>query len=340
MAPSLKQSLLLRSCYLYYKEQRNIKDIAEQLGISRFRVSRFLTEAIETGVVQVQFLDPSMQTERMALELGSAYGLRRVLIAPTPENADIESKRQAVGRLGAELLSDLSSDAVIGITWGRTVAHMVESFAPNGAKVSQVVELAGGFGQISSSVAARVVALRLAEKLNAECIQVVAPIIADTPQSAAMLLAESSIVRALDLAEKADIAVVGVGPASLDSLLYRSSYLTEKDFERLATVNAVGSVIGRFYDITGAPVVADPWDRVVGLTLERFCRIPERIAVAAGPFKIESIVGLARGHLITTLVTDSETASALMAYHLAHEGAGGAAAAPAAKKRKTPRGTQ
>lgn len=312
MTNVVRNALMLRSCYLYYQEQLNIKDIAEQLGISRFRVSRFLKEAIESGVVQVQFLDPSMQSQQLAMEVGKAYGLRRVLIAPTPENADMESRRRAIGQVGGELFAELPPETVIGVTWGRTIAYMVDSVPAEKYQARRVVELAGAFGQITSSVAARVVALKLAEKLRAECVQLTAPIIADTRQSAEMLLGESSIRQTLKMAEQSDVAIVGVGPMDLDSLLYKSGYLTKDDFDRLRAANAVGAIMGRFFDIDGAPVNAGLWDRVVGLNFEQFLNVPERIALAAGRLKLDSIVGLANGGLITTLVTDFDTATALM----------------------------
>ncbi len=52
-----KDSLISRSVYLYYRENLNIQEISDRLGISRFRVSRYLKEAEETGMVTIQIND-------------------------------------------------------------------------------------------------------------------------------------------------------------------------------------------------------------------------------------------------------------------------------------------
>ena len=55
-----KESLLLRSVYLFYNDKMNIQTIGRKLGISRFRVSRYLKEAEEKGVPRlfVQVMAP------------------------------------------------------------------------------------------------------------------------------------------------------------------------------------------------------------------------------------------------------------------------------------------
>lgn len=305
-------ALLLRCCYLFYQKQMTIQEIAERLGISRFKVSRHLKDAQKRGVVEVQFHDPNVEFERLGLQLEQGLGLKQVVVVPTPYGAAADSVRLAVGRAGVHLFSDITPETVIGITWGRTVANMVDNLPSEKLQAKRVVDLAGGFGQISSSVSARAVTLRSAEKLKAECVQLPAPTIMDSIATAKSLLGESSIRRALELAAGSDIAVTGVGPMNSDSLLFRSGFLSDADLAKLEAMHAVGSVIGRFYDINGDEVDSEFRERAIALSLDDFRKIPERIAFGAGETKVDSIVGLARGHLVTALVTDSQTATALL----------------------------
>lgn len=307
-------AIMLRCCYLFYQEQMTIQEIAERLGISRFKVSRFLKDAQKRGIVEIQFHDPNVEFERLALELEQGLGLRQVVVVPTPYEAAPDAIRVAVGRAGASLLADVTPETIVGITWGRTISYMVDSLPSERLQAKQVIDLAGGFGQISSSVSARAVTLRTAEKLKAECVQLPAPTIVGSAQTARSFLEEPSIRGPLALVASADIAITGIGPMTSDSLLCRSGFLSEADLERLRGLNAVGSVIGRFYDIDGNEVDSEFRDRAIALSLDEFRRIPERIAFGGGETKVESIIGLARGKLISVLVTDSQSATALVEY--------------------------
>ncbi|HEX4298446.1 MAG TPA: sugar-binding domain-containing protein [Devosia sp.] len=304
---------MLRCCYLFYQDQMTIQQIAERLDISRFKVSRHLKEAQRRGIVEVQFHDPNVEFERLGLELEQLLGLRQAIVVPTPYGASPESVRLAVGRAGADIFNDVTPETSVAITWGRTVAHMVDSLPADRLQAKRVVDLAGGFGEISSSVSARAVTLRSAEKLGAECVQVPAPTIVGSVETARSLLAEPSIRRVLDLAAASQIAVTGIGPLNEDSLLVKSGFLSDADLDLLRAKGAVGSVIGRFYDVDGNELDTEFRDRAIALDLERFKKIPSRIAFAGGESKLDSLVGLARGRLISTLVTDSQTAAALAA---------------------------
>lgn len=305
---------MLRCCYLFYQEQMTIQQVAERLDISRFKASRYIKEAQRRGIVEVQFHDPNVEFESLALSLEQALGLREAIVVPTPYGASPDSIRLAVGRAGADLFNEINAETTIGITWGRTVAYMVDSLPGDRLRAKRVVDLAGGFGEISSSVSARAVTLRSAEKLEAECVQVPAPTIVGSVESARSFLAEGSIRRALELAAQSDIAVTGIGPLNEDSLLVKSGFLSDADLAALKAAGAVGSIIGRFYDINGREVESEFRHRAIALDLERFKAIKTRIAFAGGESKVDSLVGLARGGLVSALVTDSQTASALLTH--------------------------
>lgn len=48
---------------------------------------------------------------------------------------DEDLVRKMVGQKSGELLASVRQDFTIGITWGRTIAHMIESISGSGLKV-------------------------------------------------------------------------------------------------------------------------------------------------------------------------------------------------------------
>ncbi len=75
MVTQPKDALLLRCAYLFYQEDKDILEIARTLGISRFRVSRYLKEAKERGIVRIELRDPSIEWEKLAIQLERALDL-------------------------------------------------------------------------------------------------------------------------------------------------------------------------------------------------------------------------------------------------------------------------
>ena len=315
-----KHSHLLRSCYLFYHENMTMREIAKQLHISRFKVSRYIKEAVEMGIVQVHFHDANIEHEKLALQLERTFPIKRALVVPTPYRSDISAVRLAVGQAGAKLLADIKPETSLSITWGRTIAHLVETLPSDRLKAQRVVDLAGGFGQVTDEISARAVTLQIARKLDAQCFQLPAPIIVENIATAHALSREPIIRKALEKASESDIAIMGVGPTDVDSLLYRSGYVSETDLEYLKQRHAVGSIFGRFYDLSGRECDSEFRERAIALTFDDLRKIPERMALSMGAHRIQAILGLMYGELITTLVTDSDTATALLDKHYALQG--------------------
>ena len=83
---------------------------------------------------------------------------------------------------------------------------------------------------------------------------------------------------------------------------------------------AVGSIFGRFYDLQGQECDTEFRERAIALTFDDLRKIPERIALTMGAHRIQAILGLLYGELITTLVTDSDTATAVLEEHFSLPG--------------------
>jgi DNA-binding transcriptional regulator LsrR (DeoR family) len=112
---------------------------------------------------------------------------------------------------------------------------------------------------------------------------------------------------------EASAALVGIGSIDPSPLLRESGNAwgaTEQ--AELMRRGAVGDICLRFIDEFGNPVASDLDDRVVGIDLAIFRRIPRRIAVAGGPAKVAAIRAALRGGWINVLVTDLSSARAVL----------------------------
>jgi dihydroxyacetone kinase-like protein len=89
-------------------------------------------------------------------------------------------------------------------------------------------------------------------------------------------------------------------------------FASEPDISKLFDDGVVGDISAAFFDSKGRSVKSSISDRIVGLPLEDIMKIPNRIAFAGGPDKLESIAGALAGGIVTSLVTDQNTATTLL----------------------------
>src|SRR5246500_6064962 len=83
----------------FYLEGVSKVDIADRLGISRFRVARLLDSAREAGMVRIEIGLPGGTLDAgLSAELGAAYGLKHAFAFNFPDHDEAALRR----RLGEE----------------------------------------------------------------------------------------------------------------------------------------------------------------------------------------------------------------------------------------------
>ena len=116
----------------------------------------------------------------------------------------------------------------------------------------------------------------------------------------------------LRLAAGAHVALVGIGQADGSGWLVQQGCITPSEMHELERAGAVGDVLGRFYTVDGKSIHTSLDQRVLGLTLEQVRAIPLVVAVAYGRRKVDAVAGALGGGYLNALITDAETATALL----------------------------
>ena len=108
----------------FYLEGVSKVDIADRLGISRFRVARLLESARETGLVRIEIgLPGGILDAGLSAELCSVFGLRQAFVFNFPDDA--VALRQRLGEAAAQVLMDLIKPGdILGLTWSRTLSGL------------------------------------------------------------------------------------------------------------------------------------------------------------------------------------------------------------------------
>ena len=111
----------------YYLEGRSKVEIAEELGLSRFKVARLLETARASGLVHIEIADPDMIDVDLSGRLQDAYGLQHAVVVDTPDDSPT-TLRELLGNAAAELLTEIvTADDVLGLAWSRAVSAMTNA---------------------------------------------------------------------------------------------------------------------------------------------------------------------------------------------------------------------
>lgn len=313
-----KLRLMIKIARLYYESGMTQDAISQKLRLSRPRVSRLMQEAIESGVVKISIAqEPGGYTDLERI-LENKFGLIEVVVGDISNPDSPEQVSKDLGQVSADFFSRIVQDGdTVGLTWGATLASMVESIRPEKKSNVMVIQMVGGLGEPAAETHATGMVSRLAVSLGGTFCLMPAPGVVGTSEAAHLLRTDRYISQTLEKIKQIDIAFVGIGAPTRNSVLMRGeSIITWPEMDRLVQAGAVGDISLHFYDIHGQQIETELNDRVIGASLDDIKGINRVVGVAGGLEKVDAIVGAIRGRCINTLITDQYTARKLLEFDL------------------------
>ncbi|HHY80036.1 MAG TPA: sugar-binding transcriptional regulator [Thermoanaerobacter sp.] len=305
--------LLIKVALLYYNEKLTEQEISARLGISRPKVSRLLKKALEIGIVEIK-INTNNDLTPMEKEIEKKYKLQEVKIVEykTEEN---ELLKKELGKAAAELLVRIIKNGdIIGVSWGTTIA-LIPQFIKINKKLNTClfVPLVAGLGQAPYEIQANNIAIEFAKAFGAKWQLLHAPAIVENLEVKKSILSDSMVKKSLEIAAKADVAIVGIGGPINTSTILESGYFGENEINELNREGAIGDICSRFFDINGNICErAEINNRIIGISLEQLKQIKRVVGVAGGKNKIQAIKSAVKGGYINILVTDTVTAEELL----------------------------
>lgn len=293
----------------FYLEGRSKVEIADELGLSRFKVARILDEARDRGLVKVSVELPAQIDAALSHDLCGRFGLRRAFVVSTPD-AGSSSPRSALGRVAADLLTELATpDDVLGFTCSRSVAATTEALTA--LPPCRVVQLSGTLAGRNQDIGSVESVRRAADVGGGRAYPIYAPMVLPDATTVASLSRQPSIRQTLDQIEHVTLATVAVGAWQPElSTVWEE---VEDDVPaQAAKAGAVGEIAARLFDAKGQALTTPVDDRVLALTLAQLQRIPEVIALAHGARRGPAVRAALNAGLAGTLVCDDSLARTLL----------------------------
>ena len=293
----------------FYLEGVSKFDIADRLGISRFRVARLLDSARDAGMVRIEIGLPGGSLDAgLSAELCSAFGLNHAFVFDFPDD-DEQALRYRLGEaVGQALMDIIMPGDVLGMSWSRTLGGLAASLTQ--IPPCPIVQLTGAVPPPDGRDLLDLV--RSVARVGGGSAHVFyAPMILDDAQTAEAMRRQGDIAGAFALVPSVTIAVVAIG-AWAPGLSTVYDAVTPDERDALASLGVCAEVAGVFLGQDGRSV-STPLDRRMivtpGPALER---IPFVLAVAYGIAKSPAVSAAIRGGLVHGLVTHARLARTLL----------------------------
>ncbi|MDZ5700133.1 sugar-binding transcriptional regulator [Chelativorans sp. M5D2P16] len=307
------EQLAVRTAWCYYALNMTQQEVAARLGITRVRVIRLLGEARRRGVVKISIESKLADNVELEHRLMERFGLdfAEVVLGMTDDETELAEILGAAASAG--ISRQLQDGVTLGVGWGVTLKAFAEALPERPLKNAAVVSLLGSLTR-RSSIATFEATTTISARLHAECFYVPGPILCDSRESRDTLMAQPMMQDVLDRARSSDMAVVSVG--GLDSgTIRRTRFVSERDFADVREAGAVGNFLGYYIDENAQVIDHRVNDRVIGLRPEFLTAIPRRIMISGGRQKVAALAAILKKGLLTGIVTDQQTAHALLEHH-------------------------
>ncbi|MGB1191217.1 MAG: sugar-binding transcriptional regulator [Pseudomonadales bacterium] len=306
-----EEQLLVRLAWACEVEDMTQADAAERFGITRLRVNKALSEARKRGILRISVDSIYTAAAKAEWKLEREFGLARAIVVPSPQDPASVTPLVAAG-LGSHLGDILQNQSLtrFGMSWGNTLNLATRHMQPLNRPDLEIVSIMGGVSR-GSDVNGYEITTRLADLCNAEHSFFTAPLYAGSAESQKLFL-QQDVIKDM-LTKMQSCGAVGLATGDLDSsLLVRDAIPSDVTATELLALGGVGDIMGQVLDADGELIDHPINDRVIGLSLDDLNKIENVILAAGGLQKVPVIAAALKRGFVDTLVTDENTAMALL----------------------------
>ena len=309
-----KTSAALTAAKLYYLQDMKMDAIASELGTSRSSVSRLLSYARESGLVDIRVNSPLDRVGGLEERILDAYRVTAHIVPMPGVVSEVDRLERVAGTAGRLVSQFIDSNMVVGVAWGSTVSIVSRALVPKETHSTTVVQLNGaGNTQTSGLEYSSDILQRFGQAFGAQVEQFPVPAFFDDPATREAMWRERSTRRVLSFQSKMDIAVFGLGSpqAEVPSRVYVGGYLSRDDYRSLREDGAIGDVATVFFRADGSWRDIRLNARSTGPGLDRLRRVPRRVCVVSGAAKIGALRAAIASGILTDVVLDETLARLL-----------------------------
>lgn len=308
--------IIARVAELFYVHSISQYEIAEKFNFSKAKVCRIIKDAKKKKIIEFQIKNIDKRPLELEEKIEKEFNLKEAIIF---YNSDINTHDeeiifQEIGKLGADYIKRIIDDNLnFALTWGKTLHHVIRNLHLDKKYKVNVFSTIGSVSLTETEYQAVNIAQMFSEKIGGICYPIYLPLFVKTPELKESLMHNIDINKIIGDTSKIDYYITGIGTFSLNSRTYTLGGFDLNFFNSLIKKQIVGEVGLNFYDINGNFINAGMEDRTIKLNVDEIKKIKNKIAIAFGPEKVESLKGFLKTGLADVFITDSKTAEKILA---------------------------
>lgn len=305
----------IKAAKMYYYQNLTTAVIAKEMNVSRSTISRLLSYARYSGLIDIRIIEPSEQPDKLSKSIEERYGIEKVHVVPVPEIAGEAEWLERVAQYTANYLNTIfKSEMILGIAWGTTLTAISKHLLRKTTHNSQIIQLNGAGNTQSMGIEyASQIIMRFSDNYRARAHLFPVPTFFDYAETKAALWKEGSIKRILDLHTRTDLLLYSIGAvnAGIPSHVYSGGYLSDTDYQDLEKYKIAGDIATVFFKEDGSFNDIPMNLRASGPDLGLF-RSKYGVCVVSGLAKVRGLHAALMGKLMTELIVDEPTARKLL----------------------------
>ena len=306
-------ALLYRIANYYYNDGLTQDEIARIESFSRPHVSRLLDRAKEVGIVKIEVVMPDiLSTESLAEKLKTALGLKDAAVCPDPSGSNNEISFE-IAQYATNILDGFLEDAsFVGLGWGYTMYQTARMINHKIKKEGLTFVPLVGLSNLNSRYFMNNNIVNLfAENTDSNGYYSSVPLLQDRRKLTD--LEEKSFNELKKQWNRIDAAIISVGGTPTNDIVRDDPMYTEFK-EYISHTDVAGNVITHYFDAKGKILDSDISKYFFTATydISKLKKLKTSICLAGGPQKVDAIIMFAKMGFFNKLITDENTARAII----------------------------
>ncbi|WP_119327311.1 sugar-binding domain-containing protein [Companilactobacillus musae] len=304
-------SLLVDLAQEYYLNHLNLGDISKKYKISRYKISKYLQEAIDKKIVTINISSPFSRSHNLEDKLSLAFPNANFYILKNTD--DIAHQNDRFYSFAAKYLQDLiDGKKLIGLTWGDTIYHVIDSFQTISKNNMLFTQFMGGNGKNNSLAGTMRMVQKAANKYNSQYLTIDAPLYILNSAVRQQLGLEPAIKPTLTVAQKLDLIFASIG--TVDSINSIDTWRDNKNllFPNVDSNSIAALIYGRPINKDGKLLITEDNDKVFGIKLAQVLEVPTRVGIVNDKFKTNSLKAVLNGNYFTDVILNEPIAQKLI----------------------------
>lgn len=312
MSQEENTSLLVDLAQDYYLNHLNLGDISKKYNISRYKISKYLSEAIDKKIVTINISSPFSRSSDLENKIKKVFPNPNFYVLKNTE--DIAHENDRFYSFAAKYLQYLiDGKKIIGLTWGDTIYHVIDAFQTTAKDNMVFTQFIGENGKHNSLAGTMRMVQKVATRYNGKYLTIDAPLYIVNKDVRRMLALEPAIQPSLATAQQLDLIFTSVG--TIDSINSIESWYNSKDilFPKVNSNSIAALVYGRPIDKDGKLLVNEGDDKVFGISFKKVLEVPSRVVIVNDKFKSSALNAALQGNYFTDVILNEPTANKLLA---------------------------